>query len=68
MVPQLLRRYIGSAEKLGYRVRYGLLVSYMGFPEQTIKYARKVAQRIPIFLLTEKQLRSISMYSLIRLP
>ena len=66
-INQLLR-HIGIAERLGYKVRQAILISYFDYPEETIGYARKISEETPILLLTEKQLRELSKYSLIRLP
>jgi len=66
-VDQLVRS-IGIAERLGYRTAHALLISYFEYPAETLEYAREISKQLPILLLTEKQLRRISKYSLTRLP
>ena len=68
-VDQLLRN-IAIAERLGHKVHYAVLISYFDYPKETIEYAKKISEETPILLLllTEKQLRELSEYSLIRLP
>ena len=66
-INQLIKN-IKTAEKMGYKVKAGLLITYYPPPKNILKYLQEQTKKEKLYLLTEKQLRTISKHSKTRLP
>ncbi len=67
-IDQLVRS-IGIAEKLGYKVKYGLVISYFGFRKDALERAKElINEGVKLYLIGERELREIAKKSMTRIP